>query len=67
MQKRTNQCECSDHGCPVHNGWSACLENGEQILYRVDMNDETGTLFCAGCAADAMQSGLFSESKRESK
>lgn len=52
-------CECSDKGCEVGHG-AACTEPGVSILYRVDMDDATGTLFCQCCGDDAMDSGLFS-------
>lgn len=54
-------CECSDSGCKAHKGTSACESIGTTILYRVDMDDLTGTLFCESCADDAMESGLFSD------
>lgn len=55
-----NECECSDKGCHAHEGTPACRNKGTVILYRVDMQDLTGTLFCNDCASDAMESGLFS-------
>lgn len=57
------KCECADAMCPVHRGESCQWSGGKPsttILYRVDMEDRTGTLFCEGCADDAMESGLFS-------
>ena len=57
----TAKCECSDPGCPVHKGASACslpTVHGA-ILYRSDMDDRNGTRFCGKCAADALDSGLF--------
>ena len=53
-------CECSDHCCPGHPG-SDCTSEGELILYRVDMIDNTGTLFCEPCAQDCLASGLFTD------
>lgn len=53
-------CECSDPGCTAHKG-SSCRRAGEYVLYRVDMHDATGTLFCDLCAEDADSSGLFTE------
>ena len=50
-------CQCADLGCPVCHG--SCNNPGDVVLYRVDMEDEAGTVFCADCAADAMDSGLF--------
>lgn len=54
-----SKCECSDPGCPVHNGRSSCNKVAKQCLVRVDMEDKTGTLFCFDCAEDAMESGVF--------
>ena len=60
------KCECADKGCPVHKGTdcrktSADFETQMVRLYRVDMDDEAGTLFCDLCADDACESGLFSD------
>ncbi len=52
-------CECSDPGCPVHQGVAQCLIPASMVLYRVDMEDVTGTAFCDGCGDDAMDSGVF--------
>jgi len=51
------KCECADHACPVCKG--NCRQVATGILYRVDMDDVTGTAFCEGCGEDAMESGLF--------
>ena len=53
------KCECSDSGCPCCNG--QCRNDGSVRLYRIDMYDETGILFCEECAEDAMESGLFTD------
>lgn len=53
-------CYCTDPGCPVHKGRSACYHKGEITVYRDDMQDETGTPMCEDCAADALESGVFS-------
>lgn len=53
------KCECADGGCPVCHG--ACKKCSSVILYRVDMEDRTGTAFCEQCAEDAMESGLFTD------
>lgn len=50
-------CHCSDPGCRACGGECGC--DSTTTLYRVDMDDETGTPFCDGCAEDAMESGLF--------
>lgn len=52
-------CECSDPGCPVHRDASECAYVGALTLYRVDMEDLTGTLFCDGCAEDAEAAEVF--------
>ena len=53
------RCECSDFGCTVHEGRPNCSRNGHTVIHRMDMVDETGTLFCWECSDDAMDSGLF--------
>ncbi len=57
-------CGCADPGCPVHKGSSACPFRGRTFLYRVDMEDHTGTPMCLQCATDAMDSGLFRQGTR---
>ena len=56
-----SKCECADKGCPVHTSVSKCSELGTTILYRVDMEDVNGTVFCDDCANDATMSGLLVE------
>jgi len=53
------KCECSDPGCKAHKGSDDCRAKALNILYRVDMYDETGTAMCDDCADDAFSSGLF--------
>lgn len=53
-------CECSDAGCKAHVGKACDVRARTRTLYRVDMEDRTGTRFCSACADDAMESGLFS-------
>lgn len=55
----TMTCECSDRGCSVHAGTGHCDGRDVVRLYRVDMRDDDGTLFCEACADDAMGSGLY--------
>jgi hypothetical protein len=52
-------CQCSDPGCPVHPNHSDCSRRATTTVYRVDMEDETGTPMCDRCAEDAMDSGVF--------
>lgn len=55
-------CQCCDPGCPSHPGESRCPDPcATTTLYRIDMEDRTGTDMCRACADDAMQSGLFNE------
>lgn len=62
MGKYNGYCECSDPGCPVHKGESCDNKVTESDrLYRIDMQDFTGILFCEECAIDAFDSGLFSD------
>lgn len=53
-------CECSDPGCP-------CAVSGHSgditTLYRVDMEDRTGTLMCETCGDDAFESGVFTSER----
>ena len=51
------KCECSDSGCKCCSG--KCSHDVEQTLFRIDMDDQTGTPMCAGCADDAFESGLY--------
>lgn len=61
-----SRCECADPGCP-HSAINQshcipCKHVATTILYRVDMEDVTGTAFCDECADDAFESGLFTDS-----
>ena len=57
-----HKCECADRLCPVHKGHAECSFVGRtKTLYRVDMEDRTGTRFCPSCANDAYESGLFAD------
>ena len=60
-----SKCECADKDCAVHHGVSECRNVASTILYRIDMQDEAGTAFCDGCADDAFESGLFTDSTDE--
>ncbi len=55
----TPLCECADPGCNECGG--LCENAPSRRLYRIDMDDETGTAFCQACAADADDCGLFSD------
>lgn len=59
MSQSKDRCECADPGCHVHAGESKCRRPGADVLFRVDMDDVTGTMFCAPCAEDAQESGVF--------
>jgi hypothetical protein len=51
------RCECSDPGCPCCKG--KCRHEATETVFRVDMEDWTGTDMCGGCADDALDSGVF--------
>lgn len=64
MSKYNDRCECSDPNCPMHNNLMGelgadCSNAAGVLLFRCDMEDYTGTLFCNACADDARESGLF--------
>ena len=59
MRDLRTPCECGDTACPVGHARHGCTEEALNILYRIDMADETGTAFCHGCGDDAYDSGLF--------
>jgi hypothetical protein len=56
---KVTKCECADSNCPVHSGSNVCLNAPTTILFRIDMDDETGTAMCDGCTDDALNSGMF--------
>jgi hypothetical protein len=57
MHSDLASCEDSDTGC--HHCAGRCTRSASVILYRRDMEDATGSLFCDPCAEDAMESGCF--------
>jgi len=59
QRKAATKCECSDPGCPVHEGSDFCANKSTQRLHRIDMDDEEGTRMCEACAEDACASGVF--------
>lgn len=49
-----------EDGTGGYQGDAHCQNTGRlRTLYRVDMDDKTGSRMCAHCAADAFESGLF--------
>lgn len=58
----TNTCNCADPECPVHPTHSVCMNRWKRVLHRVDM-DNARIELCSSCADDALESGVFSESK----
>jgi hypothetical protein len=52
-------CKCSDRGCAAHIGIAQCDGPHEYTVYRVDMDDRTGTPMCEWCMEDAHASGVF--------
>lgn len=55
----TRTCQCFDTACNVNHGAVGCEIAPAFALYRVDMEDRTGTAMCEHCAEDAVESGLF--------
>jgi len=54
-------CKCADPGCGQCCGGRKPHSPGRPTrVYRVDMDDTTGSLFCSGCAQDALDCGMFS-------
>jgi hypothetical protein len=60
------ECQCVDPGCPVNHYNRKCNRPAEHTLYRIDMDDDTGTQMCTDCADDAEEAGVFRESQLES-
>jgi hypothetical protein len=56
MTKRCILCECTDQLCPCK---GICGNIAGNRLYRKDMEDTIGIVFCYICANDALNSGLF--------
>lgn len=50
-------CECSDPACPHCSG--KCKDQATMTLWRVDMEDRTGSDFCQACGEDCMDAGVF--------
>jgi len=53
----TQQCECADPGCECG---GRCTRKAWQRVFRIDMEDYSGTVMCKRCVDDAMKSGVFS-------
>lgn len=61
---KLGQCQCADTHCPACTrscAISTCANEAIITLFRLDMEDRGGTPFCAACADDALESGVFSE------
>lgn len=54
--KPDHECECHDVGCTCA---GQCHTHAVTTLFRIDMDDWTGTRFCQDCADDAAESGCF--------
>jgi hypothetical protein len=63
--RRYVSCECGDPGCPVHRGEEFCGNQAVTVVYRIDMEDETGTAMCDKCSEDALESGVFTTKDEE--
>ena len=60
VERVTMCCECSDSGCPVHEGAGECPKRAKVVLRRIDFVGEPHCHFCRECADDALESGVFS-------
>ena len=67
MRVKKKFCQCHDKGCPIHKGNNCCSRQALYTLYRVDMQDSTGTDFCTACASDAMESGIFTDETEDTE
>jgi hypothetical protein len=56
-----SRCECADPGCTagITDANGKCTNKATCVLFRVDVEDNTGTAMCDECAEDALDSGLF--------
>ena len=54
-------CECADPGCSACRG--LCTNKATFLLFRIDMQDADGVVFCRGCGRDALDCGLFTEAE----
>lgn len=54
-----SECQCANPTCRVHWGLSECRRYARRLLYRADVEDQTGTLMCNFCAGVAFASGSF--------
>jgi hypothetical protein len=63
MRPKTSakQCECHDPGCDHTEQGHHKDTRQYRILYRIDMDDRSGTMMCHTCREDAMLCGLFTE------
>ena len=60
------RCECFDTGDnhPINNSGRdglQCTRKATMTLWRVDMEDVSGTRFCEECGSDAMDAGVFTD------
>jgi hypothetical protein len=53
-----SRCECSDSKCPTACD-GKCQMAASYLFFRTDMEDLSGTMFCAGCGDDAYESGNY--------
>lgn len=54
---KSKPCECADRACPAHVG-ADCTAPALVKLRRTDMHGAR-VAFCASCASDALDSGVF--------
>lgn len=66
--RQRRSCECADPGCPACHGSHGRDHEPVKVaarirLYRIDMEDTSGTDFCTACREDAERSGLFTQGR----
>jgi hypothetical protein len=60
-------CECADRQCAAHRGVARCGGLGLIILRRVDGADGAGTLMCADCRDQALESGDYDAGRLDAR
>lgn len=62
QKTQKTQCECWDSGCKAgHLSGDVCESRATTTLRRIDLAGNPKVRFCAVCAEDAWESGLFGE------
>ena len=54
-----SKCECHDKGCRHHLGATCSEPEAFIVVFRIDMQDASGTAMCEICSEDALETGVF--------